>query len=61
VAANGKLYVVNDAGKIHVIEAGPFLQILGSYSVGESVFATPAISDGMLLVRGRGHVSALLR
>lgn len=61
VAANGKLYVVNDAGKIHVIEAGPFLQILGSYSVGESVFSTPAISDGMLLVRGRGHVSALLR
>ncbi len=61
VAANGKMYVVTDMGNIHVLEAGPFLRILGTYPLGEAVFATPAISDGMLLVRGRSHLFAFSR
>jgi hypothetical protein len=61
VAANGKMYVITDMGDIHVLEAGPFLQILGTYPLGEAVFATPAISDGMLLVRGRSHLFAFSR
>ena len=61
VASNGKLYVVSDLGDIHVIDAGPFLDILGTYSVGEGVFSTPAISDGMLLVRGLDHLFAFSR
>ena len=61
VASNGKLYVVSDLGDIHVIDAGPFLEILGTYSVGEGVFSTPAISDGMFLVRGLDHLFAFSR
>ncbi|MCH7823835.1 MAG: PQQ-like beta-propeller repeat protein [Acidobacteria bacterium] len=61
VAANGKMYVVTDMGDIHVLEAGSFLRILGTHPLGEAVFATPAISDGMLLVRGRSHLFAFSR
>jgi len=61
VAANGKMYVVTDMGDIHVIETGPFLRILATFPLGEAVFATPAISDGMLLVRGRSHLFAFSR
>lgn len=61
VASNGKLYVVSDLGDIHVIDAGPFLEILGTYSVREGVFSTPAISDGMFLVRGLDHLFAFSR
>lgn len=61
VAANGKMYVISDMGDIHVLEAGPFLRILATYPLGEAVFATPAISDGMLLVRGRSHLFAFSR
>lgn len=52
VAANGLLYVISDAGDIYVIESGPFLRVRSVNPVGEAVFATPAISDGMLIVRG---------
>ena len=61
VAANGRMYVISDEGEIHVIDAGPFLEILGTYALGEAVFATPAISDGVLLVRGRSHLFAFSR
>ncbi len=61
VASNGKLYFVSDAGVVHVVEAGPFLRVEASHSIGEAVFATPAISGGMLLVRGQRHLFAFGR
>jgi ribosomal protein S21 len=58
VASNGKLYVASDSGDIYVIEAGPFLRLVSTNAVGEAVFATPAISDGLLLVRAQRHLFA---
>ncbi|MGD8331414.1 MAG: PQQ-binding-like beta-propeller repeat protein [Acidobacteriota bacterium] len=56
VAANDLLYVISDAGDVYVIESGPFLRVQSVNPVGEAVFATPAISDGMLIVRGLRHL-----
>jgi len=61
VAANGNLYVASDVGDIYVIEAGPFLRVASTHAIGEAVFATPAISDGYLLVRGQRHLFAFSR
>ena len=58
VASNGKLYIASDLGDVYVIEAGPFLRLISTNAVGEAVFATPAISDGLLLVRGQRHLFA---
>lgn len=59
VANNGRLYVTSEDGKVNVIEAGPEYKKLATNEVGESCMATPAISDGMLLVRGQKHLFAL--
>lgn len=61
VASNGRLYIASDRGDIYVIEAGPFLRLISTNAVGEAVFATPAISDGLLLVRGQRHLFAFSR
>ena len=58
VASNGKIYFASEAGEIHVVQAGAFATVTATYPIGEAIFATPAISDGMLLVRGQRHLFA---
>jgi len=58
VAADGKLYIASDQGDVYVVEAGPILRLAATNPIGEAVFATPAISDGMLLIRGQNHLFA---
>lgn len=59
VAADGKLYFSSEDGDIFVVKAGPKFELLATNVVGEILMATPAISDGMLIVRGRDHVFAI--
>ena len=61
VASNGKLYFITDQGEVQVVDAGPFLRVEATHRIGEAVFATPAISDGMLIVRGQRHLFAFSR
>lgn len=61
VAAGGKLYIAGEDGNVYVVGAGPFLRLVAANLVGEPVFATPAISDGMLLVRGLRHLYVFSR
>jgi outer membrane protein assembly factor BamB len=51
VAADGKVYIVNAAGKLAVIAAAREPQTLKVNDLGESCYATPAIVDEMILVR----------
>jgi len=51
VAVNGKLYVPTEEGLIYVIEAGPVYREIAVNEIGEPVMATPAVSEGILLVR----------
>jgi outer membrane protein assembly factor BamB len=56
VAAAGRLYVGNENGRFDVLAAGETFEVLGSSSIGEACFATPAISQGRLYIRGVDHL-----
>jgi outer membrane protein assembly factor BamB len=61
IAADGKLYLASEDGDIHVIRAGPGLEPLVKNSMKEVIMATPAISDGVIVVRTLGHVYGIGR
>jgi outer membrane protein assembly factor BamB len=56
VAADGKLYLANEDGDVVVLQAGREYVELAKNSMGEIVMATPAISDGFVIIRTLGHV-----
>ncbi len=56
LAADGRLYFTSESGEVFVVKAGPRYEELSVNPLGESVLATPAISDGILVIRGLSHV-----
>ena len=59
VVAGGRLYITNEDGHTYVLAPGPAYRVLAENELGETVMATPAISDGTLYVRGRKHLFAI--
>jgi len=59
VATDGKLYLTSEEGEVHVVGAGPEFESLAVNEMGETCMATPAISQGVLFWRTRGHVVAV--
>ncbi len=53
VAADGKVYFASEDGDVFVVKAGPKYELLAANPMGEVMMATPAISDGMIFVRGQ--------
>lgn len=51
VAADDKIYCPSEDGTLYVLEAGPEFKVLAKNKMGQSLFATPAISEGVLYVR----------
>jgi outer membrane protein assembly factor BamB len=58
VASDGKLYFSSEDGDIFVVKAGPKYEFLSKNPVGEVLMATPAVSDGLIIVRGLNHLFA---
>lgn len=56
VAADGRLYFPAETGEVYVLRAGPRFELLARNEMNEIVMATPAISDGLMIVRTLGHV-----
>ena len=56
VAADGKLYMANEDGDVFVVQAGRDYVELAKMPMGEVIMATPAISDGVMVIRTLGHV-----
>jgi len=56
VGTAGRLYAANEEGDVYVVRAGPRFELLATNRMGEVVMTTPAISDGMLIIRGLHHV-----
>jgi len=52
VAFDGKIFLTSEDGDTFVIKAGPKHEVLATNSLGEPVYASPAIADGMLFIRG---------
>ena len=59
IAADGKLFLASEDGDIFVVAAGPKFELLATNPMGKAVMATPAISDGLLIVRTEGSVYAI--
>jgi outer membrane protein assembly factor BamB len=59
IAADGRLYFASEDGDVFVAKAGREYVELGKFSMDEVVMATPAISDGVIVVRTLGHVYGL--
>jgi len=58
VASEGKIYLASEDGDVFVVKAGPKYELLAKNPVGEVMMATPAISDGMVIVRTISHLYA---
>jgi outer membrane protein assembly factor BamB len=56
VAADGKILLASEDGKVVVLRADPQWEILAVNSLNEDIFATPAILDGRIYVRTRDAI-----
>jgi outer membrane protein assembly factor BamB len=54
VAADGKIFMASELGKVAVVKPGGALEILAVNDLGDLIYATPAIDGGRLYVRTRG-------
>ncbi len=59
VAVDGKIYLASEDGDVFIIRAGPEYECLEEIEMGEALMATPAVSDGVLLLRGRSTLFAI--
>lgn len=51
VAADGRLYLGSEDGEVHVVRAGPEYELLATNQVGDPILATPALAQGMIVLR----------
>jgi len=56
IAADGRLYFANEDGDVYVARAGRTYQELAKNEMKEIIMSTPAISDGVVIVRTLNHV-----
>lgn len=59
VAADGKLYLASQDGEVFVVKAGRKYELLATNPMGQALMATPAISDGLLIVRAEDYIYAI--
>jgi outer membrane protein assembly factor BamB len=56
VAFDGKILLTSEDGDTFLVKAGPKHEIIGTNSVGEPVYASPAIADGRIYIRGEKNI-----
>ena len=59
VANDGRVYIAGEDGQVIVFKAGPTFERIATNDMGASVLASPAISDGKLLIRTAGQLVAI--
>ena len=59
VAADGRVYLVNEGGETFVLQAGRELKILHKNVLAERTLASPAISGGRIFLRTDEHLIAI--
>jgi outer membrane protein assembly factor BamB len=59
VAFDGKILLTSEDGDTFVVKAGPKHEVLRTNSVGEPVYASPAVADGKIFIRGEKHLYAI--
>lgn len=61
VAFEDKILITSEDGDTVVVKAGPKYEVLRTNSLGEGVFASPAIAGGRIYIRGLQHLYAIRR
>jgi hypothetical protein len=56
VASGNKLLFTSEDGDTFVLKAGPTHEIVRTNSLDEPVFASPALANGMVFIRGERHL-----
>lgn len=56
VAGDGKIYLVSESGEVNVLRAQLQWETISTAKLDEEVYATPAIVDGRIYLRTRGHL-----
>ncbi len=56
VAFEGKILMTSEDGDTFIVKSGPKHEILGTNSIGEPVYASPAIADGKIYIRGEKNL-----
>ncbi len=56
VAADGKIYIANEAGKVNVVKAGEQWEPIAVVDLKEECYASPAIAGGRLYIRTRNAI-----
>jgi outer membrane protein assembly factor BamB len=56
VIGDGKIYCLNERGRLTVVKAGRAWEVLSTSDFGEDVYATPAIVDGRIYLRTTGYL-----
>ncbi len=52
VTAEGRIYLANEDGAVAVLRAGKDWELVAMNELGEPLYATPALSEGRIVVRG---------
>jgi outer membrane protein assembly factor BamB len=59
VANDGKVYIASEDGQVFVLAAGPAYQVVAMNEMATPILATPAISEGRLLLRTQDQVMSI--
>ena len=59
VAFDGKILLTSEDGDTFVVRAGPEFEVIRTNSVGEPVYASPALAGGTVYIRGAEHLFAI--
>ena len=59
VTADGLVYFLSDKGIMTIVDAGPQFEVVARNELGEETYASPAISDGQMFLRGVKHLYAI--
>jgi outer membrane protein assembly factor BamB len=59
VAFDDKILLTSEDGDSFVIKAGPVHEVLATNTVGEPVYASPAIANSSIYIRGEQHLFAI--
>lgn len=59
VAVDGNILEFSEDGDTFVVKAGPAHEVVRTNSLGEPIYATPAIAAGRIFIRGKNHLHAI--
>ena len=58
-AYDGKIFCLDDGGTTHVVAAGPKFSMIGKNTLSDSTWATPALVNGTVVIRGVKEIYAI--